>query len=121
MKYAFAILAALAFATVANGEAIEVTNASFEAPALDLGGWSNDLAPNGWTQLPETGSAFIEFIDGFSADGNQHQRVNGRIATSKHKSCAVRSTRWRFVNNQQLYDIAADPYGQNDVAPLTRK
>ena len=35
---------------------------------------------------------------------------------SKYKSCAVRTTRWRFVNNKELYDISADPYETNDVA-----
>ena len=35
---------------------------------------------------------------------------------SQYKSCAVRSQRWRFVNNSFLYDIAADPYEENDVA-----
>ena len=35
---------------------------------------------------------------------------------SKFASCAVRTTRWRFVNNKELYDISADPYEKNDVA-----
>ncbi|MFT7631933.1 MAG: arylsulfatase A-like enzyme [Mariniblastus sp.] len=35
---------------------------------------------------------------------------------SKHKKCAIRTTRWRFVNNQELYDISADPYETQDVA-----
>lgn len=35
---------------------------------------------------------------------------------SKFNSCAVRSARWRFVNNQELYDISKDPYEANDVA-----
>ncbi len=35
---------------------------------------------------------------------------------SKYKKCAVRTTRWRFVNNQELYDISVDPYEKNDVA-----
>ena len=33
-----------------------------------------------------------------------------------YKKCAVRSQRWRFVNNKELYDIAADPYESKDVA-----
>ncbi len=36
--------------------------------------------------------------------------------TSKYKNCAVRSQRWRLVNNKELFDIAADPYESNDVA-----
>lgn len=36
--------------------------------------------------------------------------------TDKLKNCAVRSQRWRFVNNKELYDISSDPYEKNDVA-----
>lgn len=35
---------------------------------------------------------------------------------SKHNKCAVRTARWRFVNNKELYDISADPFEKNDVA-----
>ncbi len=35
---------------------------------------------------------------------------------SKFKSCAIRSQRWRFVNNKELYDISVDPYESTDVA-----
>lgn len=35
---------------------------------------------------------------------------------SKFKSCAVRTQRWRFVNNEELYDISVDPYETSDVA-----
>jgi arylsulfatase len=35
---------------------------------------------------------------------------------SKFKSCAVRTQRWRFVNNKELYDIPADPYETTDVS-----
>lgn len=35
---------------------------------------------------------------------------------SKFKNCAVRTARWRFVNNKELYDISVDPYEANDVA-----
>ncbi len=46
----------------------------------------------------------------------------GRWATgaepteSKYKDCAVRTQRWRFVNNRQLFDISNDPYEDKDVA-----
>mgnify|MGYP005643020761 CR=1 FL=1 len=39
-----------------------------------------------------------------------------RLNKSKLKSCAVRSQRWRFVDNRILYDISADPYEKKDVA-----
>ncbi|MBC8351095.1 MAG: arylsulfatase [Planctomycetes bacterium] len=35
---------------------------------------------------------------------------------SKFKNCAVRNTRWRFVNNKELYDISVDPYEKTDVS-----
>lgn len=35
---------------------------------------------------------------------------------SQYKNCAVRSQRWRLVNNQLLYDITADPHEKTDVA-----
>jgi arylsulfatase len=35
---------------------------------------------------------------------------------SKYKNCAVRSPRWRFVNNRELYDISVDPFEANDVS-----
>ena len=35
---------------------------------------------------------------------------------SKYAKSAVRTQRWRLVNNRELYDIAADPYEKTDVA-----
>ena len=35
---------------------------------------------------------------------------------SKYSACAVRSERWRLVNNKELYDIEADPGETTDVA-----
>lgn len=34
----------------------------------------------------------------------------------KYRACAVRSRRWRMVNNRELYDIKSDPHEKNDVA-----
>lgn len=34
---------------------------------------------------------------------------------SKFKNCAVRTQRWRFVNNRELYDIVNDPYERVNV------
>jgi arylsulfatase A-like enzyme len=34
---------------------------------------------------------------------------------SKFKNCAVRNARFRLVNNQELYDIAADPFEKSNV------
>ena len=35
---------------------------------------------------------------------------------SKYDACAVRTQRWRFVNNRELYDISVDPYEATDVS-----
>jgi len=35
---------------------------------------------------------------------------------SKFKNCAVRTQRWRFVNNRELFDMSVDPYEKVDVA-----
>lgn len=70
MKYFISLIAVLALATSAYADAVAISNASFEEPALDLGGWSNDLA-GGWEPTGDGGN-FIEYIDGFSSDGNQH-------------------------------------------------
>jgi arylsulfatase len=34
---------------------------------------------------------------------------------AKYEKCAVRTQRWRFVNNNELYDIANDPYETTNV------
>jgi arylsulfatase A-like enzyme len=39
----------------------------------------------------------------------------GQAANSKFKQCAVRSQRFRLVNNQELYDIVNDPGEQRNV------
>jgi arylsulfatase len=40
----------------------------------------------------------------------------GKRDDFKFKKCAVRTERWRFVNNANLYDIANDPSETTDVA-----
>ncbi|QDT08262.1 arylsulfatase [Planctomycetes bacterium K23_9] len=40
----------------------------------------------------------------------------GKRDEFKFHKCAVRTDRWRFVNNTQLYDISADPNETTDVA-----
>lgn len=70
MKYVFAVFVAFSVAATAYGDALAVNNSSFELPAQDPGGWTNDLPD--WTQVPEAGSAFIEHIEGFSSDGVAH-------------------------------------------------
>lgn len=38
------------------------------------------------------------------------------VASAKYVNCAVRTQRWRFVNNAELYDISTDPGETTDVA-----
>jgi len=40
----------------------------------------------------------------------------GKRAESKFVKCAVRTNKWRFVNNKQLYDIENDPFEKTDVS-----
>lgn len=40
----------------------------------------------------------------------------GKRDDSRFTKCAVRTERWRFVNNESLYDISNDPYETTDVA-----
>ncbi|VGO15450.1 Arylsulfatase [Pontiella desulfatans] len=40
----------------------------------------------------------------------------GKRDEAKFQKCAVRTARWRFVNNRNLYDISKDPCETTDVA-----
>lgn len=40
----------------------------------------------------------------------------GKREEAKYAKCAVRTERWRFVNNTSLYDIVADPSETTDVS-----
>jgi len=40
----------------------------------------------------------------------------GKREEFKHKKSAVRTQKWRFSNNSQLYNIKEDPFEKNDVA-----
>ena len=40
----------------------------------------------------------------------------GKRESMKYAKCAVRTERWRFVNNKDLYDISKDPSETTDVA-----
>ncbi len=42
--------------------------------------------------------------------------LKGKAAESKYAQCAVRFRRFRLVNNQELYDIQADPGETKNVA-----
>ena len=78
--------------------------------------------PDGIQKLD--GRSLVPLLQNSKADwADRHLFVHqGRWAkgadpeTHKFKSCAVRSQRWRFVGNKELYDIANDPYESKDVA-----
>ncbi|MDP4646428.1 MAG: arylsulfatase [Akkermansiaceae bacterium] len=40
----------------------------------------------------------------------------GKRDEAKYQKCAVRTQKWRLVNNEQLYDISGDPFQKEDVA-----
>jgi arylsulfatase A-like enzyme len=44
------------------------------------------------------------------------EKAAGAADAAKYAGCAVRTQRWRFVNNAELYDLANDPYETTDVA-----
>jgi|GEM_PF-636531 len=60
-------------AEIFDGQALEVRNFGFETNDLAPGGWNNELGPD-WEGVNGTnsGEAFFEYIDGFSAEGTDH-------------------------------------------------
>jgi len=75
MKKMIAFVSVLAVASYASAESVNINNFSFEEPVLDPGGWTNTYPD--WTPPPNTGDAFVEYIDGFSSEGNQHIGIQG--------------------------------------------
>jgi hypothetical protein len=80
MKQTLITICAVGFSVIASqGAAIAVGDNSFEenAAITAAGGWSNNLTPE-WSERdgPDNGNSFEEYIDGFSADGNNHVGVN---------------------------------------------
>ncbi|CAA6692472.1 arylsulfatase [Lentimonas sp. CC10] len=47
---------------------------------------------------------------------SENQRVAKDAESAKFINCAVRTDRWRFVNNKELYDISVDPGETTDVS-----
>lgn len=39
----------------------------------------------------------------------------GQVAAAKHRQCSIRNTRFRLVNNSELYDLIADPAESRNV------
>lgn len=69
------------------------------------------------------GRSLLPLLKDPGADWPDRQRFvhcgrwnSGKRDASKFKKCAVRTERWRFVNNKELYDISKDPFEKTDVA-----
>lgn len=105
------------------GEAVDI-NAL--AAHIDLYKTFCDLAG---VQIPEDtqdidGRSLLPLLDDASADWDDrflffHRgrwEKGGDPNNSQYANCAIRSARWRFVNNEELYDIAGDPYESTNVA-----
>ncbi len=71
---------------------------------------------DGRTMLPLLDDAGSQWDDRqlFVHQGRWEKGSDPNLA--KFRNCAVRTQRWRFVNNEELYDIINDPYEANDVA-----
>ncbi|MDC0268023.1 sulfatase-like hydrolase/transferase, partial [bacterium] len=73
---------------------------------------------------PLDGRSLVPLLEDSKADWQDrhlfvHQGRWGKgvdPATAKFKQCAVRTARWRFVNNKELYDISMDPFETTDLA-----
>ena len=71
---------------------------------------------DGRTMLPLLENASADWPDRTLFSHTGRWAVGADPNDSKNAKCAVRTARWRFVNNKELYDISADPYEKNDVA-----
>ena len=87
MRKFFALGLLLAFAASAQAENIAVGNASFEDPTQDPGGWTNTLA--GWDGPTNAGDSFIEYIAGFTSEGNNHLGMAQGAEVSQNLNVAV--------------------------------
>ena len=128
-KWALALLTFIGAGSTALAAPIEVNNSSFERAALDAGGWNNALpdtntpisgadwtGPNG----PEDGSAFIEFIDGFSAEGSQHLGMqNGYFVYQITEEAWAPNTNYTLVSGVGNRSEGFSPAGALAVLALT--
>lgn len=70
---------------------------------------------DGRTMLPLLESADVDWADRhlFFHKGRWEKGEDPNL--SRHKNYAVRNTRWRLVNGDELYDISKDPYESTNV------
>lgn len=84
IRKSLAVLLAAWFCSSAYAAPLEVKNASFETTAEDgfaAGSWTNTLVD--WSGPPTATDAFIEYIDGFSADGTNHVGIQNNEEVSQ--------------------------------------
>ena len=67
-----------------------------------------DIKLDGRSLVPLLQDPNAEWADRFIFV-HQGRWAKGMAAQSKYKNCAVRNSRFRFVNNEELYDIKNDP------------
>jgi arylsulfatase len=74
----------------------------------------DDLPLDGRSLVPLLHNAKAEWPDRFLIT-HVGRWETGHAANSKYAQCAVRSQRFRLVNNQELFDIANDPAEEHNV------
>jgi hypothetical protein len=82
LGFVLAMIASAMVAAPAFADPVAIANSSFEMPDLTSGGntWTNTYPD--WEAPATPGDAFVEFINGFAADGMQHIGVatNGEVS-----------------------------------------
>lgn len=88
---------------------------------LDLAGASPEKRPD--TMQPLDGRSLLPLLHNATAPWADRElffhcgRWNpGKRTEAKFEKCAVRTQRWRFVNNTELYDISTDPGQTKNIA-----
>lgn len=112
-----------------KGKTIEGADITALTAHLDIYRTFCDLAgvkaPEG--KLPPRGRSLVPLLEDPKAEWQDSKRFvhQGRWndvwtkrtrEESKYQGCAVRTQRWRLVNNAKLYDISQDPGQKKDIA-----
>jgi len=73
-----------------------------------------DISLDGRSLLPLLKNPQAEWADRFLFT-HVGRWEKGKVTEAKFTNCAVRNARFRFVNNQELHDLKADPGEKNNV------
>jgi arylsulfatase len=88
----------------------------FPTLAMLAGGKLPDTGQvEGRSLIPLLGDPHSEWADRYLFTHVGRWKVDEDPEISKFKQCAVRSERFRFVNNRELFDMEADPGQKNNV------